>query len=190
MYYAVKPIFTPIFSSLPGNNGPTYKDFPLCGESKLVLCVFSDSPFVVSLHRFTRLCGNYSIWGAVFKAKSRESHSGIHFSTLTMYSRVEANRHWPFTISWIFYILEWVNPSFCAMISVALYNIRSLYKCLCEYEYVRMWTQTNEEQLLGYWVHTYRFGQRKCVDRGCTPCTSSPFECRPALKLRGISVLP
>ena len=98
-----KANFHPIFSSLPGNNGPTYKDFPLCGESKLVLCVFSDSPFVVSLHRFTRLCGNYSIWGAVFKAKSRESHSGIHFSTLTVYSGVEANKHWPFTISSIFF---------------------------------------------------------------------------------------
>ena len=86
---SLKADFHPIFSSLPGNNGPTYKDFPLCGESKLVLCVFSDSPFVVSLHRFTRLCGNSSIWGAVFKAKSRESHSGIHFSTLTVYSGVE-----------------------------------------------------------------------------------------------------
>ena len=95
----LKANFHPIFSSLPGNNGPTYKDFPLCGKNKLVLCVFSDSPFVVTLHGFTRLCGNYSI----FKAKSRESHSGIQFSTLTVYSGVEANKHWPFTISSMFY---------------------------------------------------------------------------------------
>ena len=31
--------------------------------------------------------------------------------------------------------------------------------------------------------------QSKCVDRGCTPCTSPPFEYRSALKLRWILLL-